>query len=64
MIWFLLVNDRENKGCRDNGRFFFDWVVLKGLIMSSFSIVFISRLAGFFLDKVRCTALVCKNSNE
>lgn len=46
MIWFLLVNDRENKGCRDNGRFFFDWVVLKGLITSSFSIVFISRLAG------------------
>ena len=44
--------------------FFFDWVVLKGLIMSSFSIVFISRLASFFLDKVRCTALVCKNSND
>ena len=32
--------------------------------MSSFSIVFISGLAGFFLDKVRCTALVCKNSND
>lgn len=46
MIWFLLVKmiGKTRRAVITVG--FFDWVVLKGLIMSSFSIVFISRLAG------------------
>lgn len=51
MIWFLLVKMIGKTRRAVITVNFFDWVVLKGLIMSSFSIVFISRLAGFFLTK-------------
>ena len=48
MIWFLLVKMIGKTRRAVITVNFFDWVVLKGLIMSSFSIVFISRLADFF----------------